>query len=74
MNTPFKPLEHSLRRLEEFAVKGDIVKFDIETKIFYLQMDVVGSYRSWMGERAIEMTRHYQSRYDQIKLLMGAKK
>jgi hypothetical protein len=70
MNTPFKPLEHSLKRLEEFAQDGDVKMFDIETKLFYQWIPILAGYKTWMGERAVEMARHYQQRYDQVKMML----
>lgn len=68
---PFKPLERALEKLEELAKKGDVKGFERESEMFYVYMPILEGYKSFMGERAVEMTRHYQSRYEQVKLMLG---
>jgi hypothetical protein len=68
--TTYKPLEDSLARLERSAKAGDILAFQAETLVFYRTLPRLESYRTWMGTPTPELARHYQSRYEQVKLLL----
>lgn len=70
MSTTFKPLEHSLTRLEQFAKKGDEKMFRLETQIFDSWMPVLKGYESFMGARATEMVNDYRHRYEQVKAML----
>lgn len=70
MSTTFKPLEHSLARLAQFAEKKDERMFQLETQIFDSWMPVLQGYESFMGAKATEMVRNYQHKYEQVKSML----
>lgn len=68
----FKPLEESLVELERCAKEGTFLRFLEETKTFYKRLGVLSKY-TVLGVETSELVRHYQQRYDQIKILMHEK-
>ena len=68
----FKPLEESLAELEKCAKKGESLDFYHETATFYSRLSVLAKY-SVLGIETVDMVKHYQQRYDQIKLMKREK-
>jgi len=65
----YRPLEECLTELETLAKEGNRKEFVKKSVDFYVQMGKLEK-MGWVIKPS-EITRSYQQRYDQMKLLLG---
>lgn len=75
MNTKYKPLEESLTVLESCARKGDRRGFENESTNFYKWIPRLEGLSNFIqGTSIVDLVKHYQTRYDRIKLILPQKR
>jgi hypothetical protein len=72
MRIQYKPLEETLGILESYARKGNRRGFDDETRLFHERMAKLQGLH-WVADISL-ICQSYQTRYEQIKMMMEGKR